>query len=158
MKKSVEYINPVCSLSTIDMDTYRLIDKTFTAIEENFHNIKFYCQKFEDNMLIGGYEYKLPKCILDKATCLLDGATDEFYIYLTQPVTTQIFDGIAKQDDNLYIEVVTEEIAQMNDNDFIGNIKIEDLIEKGEYKLGEKNSYYEILGTVDGTNFYYREL
>ena len=56
------------------------------------------------------------------------------------------------------MEVVTKEFAQDNDNDFIGSIKLDELIENKDYELGGTNSYYKTLGTVDGTTFYYREL
>ena len=85
-------------------------------------------------------------------------ALDEFNIELSEPITVQTFDGIARQSYNLQLEVVTEEFAQANDNDFIGALKLNDLIVKDEYKLGEINSYYKTLGTLDGTTYYYREL
>lgn len=158
MKKVIMYKDPICSFSTFTEETYEILDKTFKAIEENFSNMEFYCQKYEDNSLVGGYTYKLPKSILDKAEVFLDEATDEFYIKLTQPVTVQVNDGIARQEDTLYVEVVTKEFAQDNDNDFIGSIKLDELIENKDYELGGTNSYYKTLGTVDGTTFYYREL
>lgn len=158
MKKVIIYEDPICSFSTFTKETYEVLDKTFRAIEENFSNMEFYCQKYEDNLLVGGYTYKLSKSILDKAEVYLDGATDEFYIQLTQPVTVRTHDGIATQEFTLYVEVVAEEFAIDNDMDFIGHAKYNKLINDGEYCLGEINSYYKTLGTVDGTTFYYREL
>jgi hypothetical protein len=76
MKKVIMYEDPICSFSTFTEETYEILDKTFKAIEENFSNMEFYCQKYEDNSLVGGYTYKLPKSILDKAEVfirVLDG-------------------------------------------------------------------------------------
>ena len=159
MKKVVEYENPICALSTYSNEDYRLLDEKFKVIEENFYNIEFYCQQYDENkQLKGGYIYKLPLHILDKAVVVLDSAIDEFYLELTQPVTTQENNGIARQDFSLNIEIVGKDIAEANDSDFIGHGKIKELEDNGEYKLGEVNSYYKVLGTVGNNTYYYREL
>lgn len=158
MQRVVQYENPICCFSSYKIEEYAELDKKFEVIEANFPSIEFSCQKYEDKKLIGEYVYKLPKCILKKATVYLDMALDEFNIELSEPITVQTFDGIARQSYNLQLEVVTEEFAQANDNDFIGALKLNDLIVKDEYKLGEINSYYKTLGTLDGTTYYYREL
>lgn len=158
MKKVVEYENPICALSTYSNVDFEILDEKFKVIDENFYNIEFYCQQYEDNQLKGGYTYKLPKCILDKAVVYLDSAIDEFYIELTQPVTVQTNNGIARQENILNIEVVTEGIAEDNDMDFIGHGKYNELINNGEYCLGETNSYYKTLGKVGNSTYYYREL
>lgn len=158
MKKSIEYENEICKLSSFSNVDFEILDEKFKVIEDNFHNIKFYCQKYEDKKLVGGHEYKLPKCILKKATVYLDMALDEFEIELTEPITVQTFDGIARQRYELQIEVVTEGIAEDNDRDFIGSIKVKELMDKGEYILGEVNSYYTTLGKIGNSTYYYREL
>jgi hypothetical protein len=158
MKKVVEYENSICALSTYTNTDFKILDEKFRAIEENFYNIEFYCQQFDNNKLIGGYIYKLPASILDKAVVVLDDAIDEFYIELSAPVTVREKNGFKVQGTTLNIEVVTEGIAEDNDSDFIGHGKIKELENKGEYKLGETNSYYKVLGRVGNNTYYYREL
>ena len=79
------------------IEEYAELDRKFEVIEANFPSIEFSCQKYEDKKLIGEYVYKLPKCILKKATVYLDMALDEFNIELSEPITVQTFDGIARQ-------------------------------------------------------------
>ena len=159
MKKVVEYENPICALSTFTNTDFEILDEKFRAIEENFYNIEFYCQQYDENkQLKGGYIYKLPARILDRAVVALDSAIDEFYIELSAPVTVREENGFRVQGTTLSIEVVTEGIAEDNDSDFIGHGKIQELEDKGEYKLGEVNSYYKVLGKVGNSTYYYREL
>lgn len=159
MKKVVEYENPICALSTYTNTDFEILDEKFRAIEENFYNIEFYCQQHDENkQLKGGYIYKLPARILDRAVVALDSAIDEFYIELSAPVTVRETDGFKVQGTTLSIEVVTEGVAEDNDSDFIGASKFKALNEAGDYKVGEVNSYYKKLGTVQSGIYYYREL
>ena len=158
MKKVIEYENPICAFSTLVGEDYRQLDEKFKAIEENFYNMEFYCQHYKEGQLVGGHTYELPVTMLDKAEVCLDEATDEFYIKLKNYVTVDTHDGMARQEDILQIEVVSEEIAVGNDMDFIGHGKYNELLNDGEYCVGGTNSYYKTLGTVNGNTYYYREL
>ena len=166
MKKVLEFEhNAVLQYET--PESLKILDEKFQAIDENFYNIEFSCPRFNnENQLQSEYIYKLPKSILDKAVVDLDNASDEFYLELTEEVTTQEFERplndtacieLVKRK-CLYIEVVTEEIAEDSDSDFIGHVKIKELEKDGEYELGGINSYYKVLGTVNGNTYYYREL
>lgn len=166
MKKVLEFEhNAVLQYET--PKSLKILDEKFQAIDENFYNMEFSCQRFNnENQLQSEYIYKLPKSILDRVIVDLDNASDEFYLELTEEVTTQEFERPLNDTARielvkrkcLYIEVVTEEIAEDNDSDFIGRCKIKELEKDGEYELGSINSYYKVLGTVNGNNYYYREL
>lgn len=166
MKKVIEYENSICASTYTDTD-FKILDEKFQAIDENFYNIEFSCQRFNnENQLQSEYIYKLPKSILDKAVVDLDNAIDEFYLELTEEVTVEEFERPLNNTARielvkrkcLYIEVVTEGIAEDNDSDFIGRVKIKELESEGEYKLGKVNSYYKVLGRVGNNTYYYREL
>ena len=158
MKKVVEYENPICALSTFTSTDFEILDEKFKAIEENFYNMEFYCQHYKENQRVGGHTYELPITMLDRAEVCLNEAIDEFYLKLVKPVTVETYDGMARQEDVLHVEVVKEEIAVDNDMDFIGHEKYNQLINDGEYCVGRTNSYYKELGTVNGNTYYYREL
>ena len=157
MKRIIEFETSY-TLSYETKLSLEFIGEKFQAIDENFHNIEFSCQQFKDNKLQGEYTYKLPKSILKSATVNLDSANDEFYIELSAPVTVRETDGFKVQGITLSIEVVTEGVAEDNDSDFIGASKFKALNEAGDYKVGEVNSYYKKLGTVQSGIYYYREL
>ena len=72
--------------------------------------------------------------------CDLDSANDEFYIGKA---------GSNPQED-IYLEVVTKEIAEDNDREFLRDISEEEL---KTYKLGEVLSYYTKLADTD---YYFR--
>ena len=158
MKKVVEYENPICALSTFTSTDFEILDEKFKAIEENFYNMEFYCQHYKENQRVGGHTYELPITMLDRVEVCLNEAIDEFYLKLVKPVTVETYDGMARQEDVLHVEVVKEEIAVENDMDFIGHEKYNQLINDGEYCVGRTNSYYKELGTVNGNTYYYREL
>ena len=144
--------------------TLIVLDEKFQAISENFHKIEFSCQQFnENNYLTSEYIYKLPQCILKQAVVDLDNASDEFYLELTEEVTTQEFkreEGFIKtiKRNCLSIEVVTEGVAKDNDSEFIGKSKYKALVEAENYTTGFTNSYYKVLGDVGNNRYYYREL
>ena len=150
VKKQIEF--DVCDITQESTSTLNRISKAMKCIEQNFYNMEFTVQKFENNFLKEEYPYKLGNQLLKSIAVNLDQANDEFYINLEHPVTTQVFDGMVKQDDYLYIEVVPMDVAEANDKDFLsGNVV-------NQYELGGVNSYYKKLGEIDGTEFYYREL
>ena len=130
----------------------------FINTRENFYNMEFYCQHYKENQRVGGHTYELPITMLDRVEVCLNEAIDEFYLKLVKPVTVETYDGMARQEDVLHVEVVKEEIAVENDMDFIGHEKYNQLINDGEYCVGRTNSYYKELGTVNGNTYYYREL
>ena len=148
-------------------ESLEFLDEKFQAIDENFYNIEFSCQRFNnENQLQSEYIYKLPKSILDKAVVNLDNASDEFFLELTEEVTVQEFERPLNNTARielvkrkcLPIEVVTEGIAEDNDMDFMGRAEYKRLLEAGEYEVGGINSYYKPLGTVNGNTYFYREL
>ena len=150
VKKVIEFDR--CDVTQESVETLDIISTAMHCIEQNFYSMEFTVQKYEDGKIQSEYTYKPSNSILKAIVVDLDSANDEFILELTQPITVQVFDGIARQLDYLQVEVVTEGIAEDNDHDFMrGEIP-------SDYKLGEVNSYYRTLGTLDGLNFYYREL
>ena len=84
----------------------------------------------------------------------LDCAGDEMYLALdTEIEHIKGGNGLKNFTDALYIEVVTKEVAERNDKDFLGG-EYNDLVKSG-YEVGDDNSYYKQIGD---TEFYYREL
>ena len=104
----------------------------------------------EDNIefIVEEYKKQFPKEFTPQLLSVLHAdqisvdtcsANDEFYIE----------NGAAY----LYLEVETEEIAQLNDNDFLSDVSKEDL-KKENYHLGDGNySYYTKLAD---TEYYFR--
>lgn len=156
MKRVIEY--NVCNPKDETKATLDLLNDKMEVIESFFDSMLFTRQKFEDKQLQSEATYTLPITALNKIIVDLDMAIDEFYLELKEPVTTQVFDGIARQSDTLLVEIVTEEVAVSNDKDFIGALKYRELNNDGEYCVGGINSYYSELGKVNGKTFYYREL
>ena len=141
-----------CDIVQETVKSLETISTAMQCIEQNFYNIEFTVQKFEDDLLKETHTYKLGNQLLKTITVNLDNANDEFYITLKYPVTQQVFDGMCKQSDTLNIEVVTMRVAEENDKEFLsGNVV-------NTYELGGVNSYYKRLGTLNGMDFYYREL
>ena len=84
-----------------------------------------------------------PARIYNQILCDMNSANDEFYIGRT---------GSNPQED-IYLEVVTKEIAESNDNDFLSDVSAEEL-QKENYKVGDGNySYYTKLADTD---YYFR--
>ena len=104
----------------------------------------------EDNIefIVEEYKKQFPKEVTPQLLSVLHAdqisvdtcsANDEFYI--------------EQGAEYLYLEVETEEIAQLNDNDFLSDVSVEDL-KKENYHLGDGNySYYTKLAD---TNYYFR--
>ena len=104
----------------------------------------------EDNIefIVGEYQKQFPNEVssailsiqyADQITVDTCSASDEFYI--------------ENGTNHLCIEVETEEIAQLNDNDFLSDVSAKDL-KKENYKLGDGNySYYTKLAD---TEYYFR--
>ena len=137
-------------LTKEEMET---INESFQAIEENFDNMTFTTQKFVNNLFQETIPFKLPKEALTHITVDLNSAYDEFWLTLKEPVIVQYMDNEPVYRDELYIEVVRDEIAESNDMDFLCGDYNEDT-----YKVGEADSYYLYVGEVEGTKYYYREL
>lgn len=154
-KRIIEF--DTCDITQESTSTLNRISEAMKCIEQNFYTMEFTVQKFENNFLKEEYPYKLGNQLLKSIAINLDQANDEFYLNLEHPVTTQVFDGMVKQDDYLYIEVVPEDVAVSNDMDFLG-AEYTNLINKGEYTVGGVNSYYKEVGTINNKTYYYREL
>ena len=104
----------------------------------------------EDNIefIVEEYKKQFPKEVTPQILSVLHAdqisvdtcsASDEFYI--------------ENGAESLYLEVETEEIAQLNDNDFLSDVSKEDL-KKENYHLGDGNySYYTKLAD---TEYYFR--
>lgn len=129
----------------------KVIDKSFEAIETYFDRITFVTTKIENGFVVDEIPFTLPKEALTHITVDLSTAYDEFWVTLKEPVIKQCVDGEPVYRNEINIEVVRDEIAEMNDRDF--GVGYED-----DYKVGDINSYYDYVGEVDGTKFYYREL
>ncbi len=141
-----------CDITQESAEALDTISTAMHCIEQNFYNMEFTVQKYENNLLKETYPYKLGNQLLKVIVVDLDNVNDEFYIHLLHPVTQQVFDGICKQSDTLNIEVVTMHVAEENDKEFLsGNVV-------NTYELGGVNSYYKRLGTLNDVDFYYREL
>ena len=128
------------------------LDKTFTAIETYFDKIVFSTQKFIKSMLQDEILYTLPKEELKSITVDTNNAIDEFYLAVEKPIVIRYWDGEPVYSNEINIEVVTEEIATSNDEDFLEDF------DEDTYKVGEADSYYRLVGEVEGTKYYYREL
>lgn len=141
-RRIIEY--ETCPPSTYKTEELLLLYKKFEVIEEYIHDMEFHQTLYDNNGRITGSEtYKLiPTNNVEEITVDLDTDIEEFYIqttYLEKP---------------LDIEVVTREIAEANDKDFLRSEYYE-LINNGGYEVGDDNSYYT---QIADTNFYYREL
>lgn len=132
--------------------------KKVEALEQNMYKMIFTKQSFDkDNMLIDEKTFTLNELNV-KVQAIeidLDYAGDEFYLFLdTEIERLSGGNGTLKQfTDSINIEVVTKEIAEENDEDFLRG-EYNDLVESG-YEVGDDNSYYKQIGD---TNFYYREM
>lgn len=155
VKKIIEY--DICDITQETTESLDIMSLAMHCLEENFYTMEFTVQEYKGNMLQSEYVFKPLNSILKSIVVDLDTASDEFMLQLDRPITVQTFDGVASQRDYINVEVVTEGIAEDNDRDFLRG-EYNELVDKGEYKLGEVNSYYNALGTLDGINFYYREL
>lgn len=156
VKKIIEYESPSCDIRYENTETIERISETMEAIEKYFYDMKITAQKFENYMLQSEYVIDTSRSVLKSITVNLDYASDEFCLELEQPITRQVFDGIAKQTNIITVEVVTEGIAEDNDHDFLSYEELED------YEVGGTNSYYNTLGTIKRTTgestYYYREM
>ena len=127
------------------------LDKTFTAIETYFDKIVFSTQKFVKSMLKDETLYTLPKQELKSITVDTNVAVDEFWLTVKNPIVIRYWDGEPVYSNEINVEVVTEDVAISNDRDFGAT-------SEDGYKVGGINSYYDYVGEVDGTKYYYREL
>ena len=152
-KKIFENENPLCDIKNESKETIDRISESMEAIETYFHDMEITAQQFDkDNMLQSECVIGISKNSLETITVNLDCANDEFYLGLKTPVLRQMFDKEPKYEDNILIEVVTEEVAKSNDHDFLSSEELE------SYEVGGTNSYYKKLGEVNGTTYYYREM
>ena len=126
------------------------LDKTFTAIETYFDKIIFSTQKFVKSMLQDEVLYTLPKEELKSIIVDTNSAIDEFYLAVEKPIVVRYWDGEPVYSNEINIEVVSEDVAISNDRDFENY--------GDDYIVGEANSYYRLVGEVEGTKYYYREL
>lgn len=151
MNRILEY--QTCPPSSYSNEILEEMDEKFKVLEENLYHMVFHKQTFSDeNMLISEETYLIGELKTEVTGILidLDWAIDEFYIEFKEPI--EISKGghsIDNYSKSLHIEVVTKEIAEMNDSDF-GAIDWE-----GDYEVGGTNSYYTQIGDTD---FYYREM
>ena len=113
-----------------------IMDKMY-AIEDNLEFLsKEYQRQFPNeitSVILNTFSYTKQICVD------LCSANDEFYI--------------ESKNNCIFLEVVTEKIAQLNDNDFLSDVSAEDL-KKENYHLGDGNySYYTKLADTD---YYFR--
>ena len=131
----------------------KVINQSFEAIDTYLDRIELNAQVIKDGFVTEWIPYTLNKENVKSITVDLNLAYDEFYIETKEPVITQYIDGEPKYENSISIEVVHEEIAEMNDRDFLRGEYNEDT-----YKVGEADSYYALVGEVNGVKYYYREL
>ena len=129
------------------------LDNTFTAIETYFDKIVFSTQKFVKGHLEGEILYTLPKEELKSITVDTNVAMDEFWLTVDKPITVRYWDGEPVYSNEINVEVITEDVAISNDMDFL-----QSNYDKETYAVGNADSYYTIVGEVNGTKYYYREL
>lgn len=131
----------------------KVINESLQAIEENIDNLVFNAQVIKDGFVTDWISFTLTKENIESISVNLDWQYDEYYINVKEPVIMQYIDGEPKHDKSINIEVVTEDIAISNDEDFLRGDYDEDT-----YKVGEADSYYRLVGEVNGTKYYYREM
>lgn len=127
------------------------LDKTFTAIETYFDKIVFSTQTFIKSMLKDEVLYTLPKKELKSITVDTNVAIDEFWLAIRNPIIIRYWDGEPVYSNEINVEVVSEDVAISNDRDFGAT-------SEGGYEVGGTESYYRLVGEVDGVKYYYREL
>ena len=151
MTNRIEY--EACLPSSYSREDLIEVEEKFNVLNENMYNMVFHKQIFEDdsNMLKGEETYLIGE-LNTKVTDImvnLDWAIDEFYIEFEEPI--EISKGgysIPNKSTSLQVEVVTKEIAEMNDSDFGAT-------SEDDYEVGKGDSYYTQIGDTD---FYYREM
>lgn len=156
MRITIDY--DTCPPSSYGKDFMNDLVKKVEALEHNADKMIFTKQSFDkDNMLIDEKTFTLNELNVrvQAIEINLDYAGDEFYLFLDTEIERMIGgNGTMKQfTDSINIEVVTKEVAEENDRDFLGG-EYNDLVESG-YEVGDNNSYYKQIGD---TNFYYREM
>ena len=127
------------------------LDNTFEAIETYFDKIVFSTQKFIKGMLQDEVLYTLPKEELKSIIVDTNNAIDEFYLAVEKPIVIRYWDGEPVYSNEINIEVVSEDVAIGNDHDFGAT-------SEDGYEVGGTGSYYKLVGEINGTNYYYREL
>ena len=150
MTNRIEY--EACLPSSYSREDLIEVEEKFKVLNENIYNMVFHKPTYSDkNMLISEETYLIGE-LNTKVTDIvvdLDWAIDEFYIEFEEPI--EISKGgysIPNKSTSIHIEVVTKEVAEMNDDDF-------EATSEDDYEVGGTNSYYTQIGD---TNFYYREM
>lgn len=82
-----------------------------------------------------------PNYTYDQILCILDSANDEFYINSTRNNSIQ----------DIYLEVVTKDIAESNDRDFFSERTEEEI---KNYRVGD--GYYSYYTKLADTEYYFR--
>ena len=141
-RRIIEY--KTCPPSTYRTEELLLLYKKFEVIEEHIHDMEFHKTLYDkDGRITGEEEFKIiPTSKVEEITVNLDTDIEEFYVQTTY------------LEEDLHIEVVTKEVAEANDKDFLRSEYYE-LINNGGYEVGDDNSYYT---QIADTDFYYREL
>lgn len=117
-------------------DTISEIMEKMYAIEDN---LKFLVDTYQKQYPDERTSELLSIMCADQISVDLCSANDEFYV--------------ENGNKDLYLEVVTKEVAEMNDHDFLYDVSAEDL-KKENYYLGDGNySYYTKLADTD---YYFR--
>lgn len=141
-RRIIEY--RTCPPSTYRTEELLLLYKKFEVIEEHIHDMEFHTTLYDEKGKIAGEEeFKIvPTNQIEEITVDLDTDIESFYIQTTY------------LEEIINIEVVTREVAEANDKDFLRSEYYE-LINNGGYEVGDDNSYYT---QIADTDFYYREL
>ena len=140
-RRIIEY--RTCPPSTYRTEELLLLYKKFEVIEEHIHDMEFHKTLYENGRITGSEEFKIiPTNNVEEITVDLDTDIEEFYVQTTY------------LEEDLHIEVVTKEVAEANDKDFLRSEYYE-LINNGGYEVGDDNSYYT---QIADTDFFYREL
>lgn len=147
----LEATNPtsIAYLSTEDLQS---ISKKMQALVNNMYYITFTKNIYNsNNMLIGCEKFELADLRANPIGIIvdLDMAYDEFYIEFDEPIETIMGGTIQNKGYLLGLEIVTKEVAESNDKEFLGA----DFTDS--YEVGTNNSYYL---PIPNTEYFYREL
>ena len=128
------------------------ISEKMHALANNMYYITFTKNTYnENNLLIGSENFEIADLRANPISIIvdLDMAYDEFYIEFDEPIETSKGGTIQNKSYTLHLEVVTKDVAEENDRDFLGA----DFTDS--YKVGENDSYYL---PIPNTKYYYREM
>ena len=146
-----------CPPSSYNKEFMEELGRKVEALEKNLDTMVFHLNRYDKNGVLEGTQEFTLESQQTKPLAIefdLDNAGDELWVALDTEIPNTVTDGHINYLDSLYLEVVTKEVAEGNDKDFL-QAEYYDLKKSGEYEVGNENSYYKQIGD---TEFYYREM